>query len=152
ETVKGIAKPKERFIKEYVCPGCDMTVTQKELEIPLGPRKGDWIIADYGCKCADIRLVEKAKQRGAEMANRKTKQFFDYYSLINNSLKAATLENYEPTSPELAKAKQQITDFVQEFDGTKNLLLHGSYGTGKSHLSVSATKALMAQGKQSLFL
>lgn len=152
ETVNAITKPNERFIKEYVCPGCEMMVMQKELEIPLGPRKGDWIVADYGCKCADIRLVEKAKQRGAEMANRKMKQFFDYYSLLNDSLKTATLENYEPTSAELAKAKQDITDYVEGFDGMKNLLLHGNYGTGKSHLSVSATKALMAKGKQCLFL
>ncbi|GGB61445.1 DNA replication protein DnaC [Lentibacillus populi] len=147
-----ITKPKERFIKEYVCSGCNMTVTQKEMEIPIGPRKGEKITANFGCKCADIKLAEEAKKTRANLQNEKMKQFFDYYSLINESLKAATLENYEPTSNELATAKQTITDYIQEFDGTKNLLLVGNYGTGKSHLSVSVTKKLMEQGKECLFL
>lgn len=147
-----ITKPKERFIKEYVCPGCNMTVTQKEMEIPIGPRKGEMITANYGCKCADIKLAEEAKKQREQLRNDKMKQLFDYYSLLNGSLKVATLENYKPTSNELAKAKQDITNYIQEFDGTKNLLLVGSYGTGKSHLSVAITKKLMERGKECLFL
>ncbi|MBT2215866.1 ATP-binding protein [Virgibacillus dakarensis] len=152
ESIKGITRPKERFIKEYVCPGCNMTVTQKEMEIPIGPRKGEWIVADYGCKCEDIKFVEESERKSAEFKNKKMKQFFDYYSLINESLKNATLENYEPTSEALTAAKQTIANYIQEFDGTKNLLLVGNYGTGKSHLSVSVTKKLMEQGKECLFL
>ncbi|MCF3942178.1 ATP-binding protein [Oceanobacillus alkalisoli] len=147
-----VTKPKERFIKEYVCPDCNRTVTQKELEIPRGPRKGEWIVADYGCICEDMKLVEEAKKRGVAFKNKKMKQLFDYYSLINDALKDATLENYEPTSNELAIAKQNIMTYIQQFDGTKNLLLHGNYGTGKSHLSVSVTKELMERGHECLFL
>src|SRR5690625_4028578 len=147
-----ITKPNERFIKEYVCQDCNMTVTQKEMEIPAGPRKGEWIIANFGCKCADIQLEKEQKNIRDDLKNRNIKRFFDHYSLINSSLETATLENYEPTSNELAKAKQNITNYIQEFDGKKNLLLHGSYGTGKSHLSVAITKEIMKQGKECLFL
>lgn len=147
-----ITKPNERFIKEYVCDGCNMTVTQKEMEIPIGPRKGEKILANQGCKCADIELSKQAIELSARLRNNKMREFFDRNSLVNQSLQRATLENYEPTTKELAKAKGQITEYISNFDGTKNLLLHGTYGTGKSHLSISVTKKLMKKGHSCLFL
>lgn len=147
-----IPSPKQRLIKTYVCPGCNRTVEQKELEIPRGLRKGEKIIANYGCKCADIELAKQAKERSKRLKLAKMKEKFDYYSLLNGSLKNATLENYEPTNSDLAQAKQHIEKYIREFDGEKNLLLHGSYGTGKSHLSVAITKKIMEQGKECLFL
>src|SRR5699024_7370285 len=111
EGIKGITKPNEQFIQEYVCPGCNMTVTQKEMEIPMGPRKGEWIIANHGCKCPDIKMAKESERIRKKLKNDKMKQFFDYYSLINNSLEHATLENYEPTSNELMAAKQTITNY-----------------------------------------
>ncbi len=147
-----ITKPKQKLIKTFVCDGCNHTVEQKELEIPIGPRKGETILANYGCKCADIKLAQESKRTRDHLKNEKMKRFFDYYSLINKSLEHATFENYEPTSNELTTAKQNIKGYIHEFDGTKNLLLHGSYGTGKSHLSVSITKELMAKGYECLFL
>ncbi|MFC2948563.1 ATP-binding protein [Virgibacillus sediminis] len=147
-----MAQPEERLIQTYECEGCRRTVTQKELLIPRGPRKGEKIVADYGCKCEDIRLAQEAEENREKLRTRKMREFFDYYSLINDSLKTATLENYQSTSQELAQAKQQVAEYIREFDGKKNLLLNGSYGTGKSHLSVSITKALMKQGKECLFL
>ncbi|MDC3414294.1 ATP-binding protein [Terrihalobacillus insolitus] len=147
-----ITSPKQRLIKTYVCEGCNRTVEQKELEIPIGPHKGEVILANYGCKCADIKLAEESKRIREQLKKEKMEQFFDTYSLINKSLHEATLENYQPTSEELTKAKQAITSYIQGFDGTENLLLHGNYGTGKSHLSVSVTKKLMAKGYECLFL
>ncbi|MDY0394754.1 hypothetical protein RWE15_10205 [Virgibacillus halophilus] len=140
DMINQITKPKERFIKEYVCPDCNMTVTQKELVIPMGPRKGETVVANYGCVCADIKLAEEAKKQRKQLQNDKMKQLFDYYSLLNGALQEATLENYEPTSKELAKAKRDIESYIDNFDGKENLLLHGGYGTGKSHLSVAVTK------------
>ena len=147
-----ITKPKQKLIKTFVCDGCNRTVEQKELEIPIGPRKGEIFLANYGCKCADIKLADESKRIRTQLKNEKMKRFFDYYSLINNSLENATLENYQPTSDELTKAKQNIMSYIQDFDKKKNLLLHGSYGTGKSHLSVSITKTLMAKEYECLFL
>lgn len=153
ESIKSnITSPKQRLLKTYVCEGCNRTVEQKEMEIPFGPREGEFIIANYGCKCEDIKLAEESKKHRDQLKSNKMKRFFDYYSLINKSLENATLENYQPTSNELASAKQNIMNYIQNFDGKKNLLLHGNYGTGKSHLSVSATKELMAKGYECLFL
>ncbi|API92685.1 MULTISPECIES: ATP-binding protein [unclassified Virgibacillus] len=147
-----IVKPKERFIKKYICTDCDQEVERKELQITGGPNKGKWETFNFGCKCEDKKLGKQAKALQKKLKQEKMKKFFDYYSLINNSLQEATIENYKPTSNDLANAKQAVIDYVNEFDGEKNLLLTGTYGTGKSHLSVAITKELMKQGKECLFL
>jgi len=145
-------KPAEKTIQEFVCNGCGEHVVQKELIIPVGPLKGETTIANYGCKCEDIKLARRVEKASKRAEQRKLQKTFDYYSLVNHSLQQATLENYEPTNQELAQAKREITDYINNFDGTKNLLLHGSYGTGKSHLSIAVTKKLMEKGYQCLFL
>lgn len=147
-----LKKPKEKLIKAFVCDGCGEDVEQKELVIPVGPYKGETTIANYGCKCADIQLSKDAIELNKRLRSNKMQNFFDENSLVNLSLQQATLENYEPTSNELAKAKQQITDYINNFDGSSNLLLHGTYGTGKSHLSISVTKKLIEKGHSCLFL
>lgn len=147
-----VPKPDEKFIKTFICEDCGEDVEQKELTIPIGPREGEKIIANYGCICADIELANESIKLQNKLKNRRMREMFDYYSLVNHSLQQATLENYEPTNDELTNAKQNITNYINEFDGTKNLLLHGSYGTGKSHLSIATTKALMEKGYECLFL
>lgn len=145
-------KPKARTIQEFTCEGCNEHVVQKELIIPVGPRKGDKTIANYGCKCEDIKLAKRVIATEKRIKQKRLQEIFDYYSLVNASLQQATLENYEPTNQELAQAKQDIMNYINDFDGTKNLLLHGSFGTGKSHLSIAVTKNLMEKGYQCLFL
>lgn len=147
-----VKKPTERLIKEFVCGFCKEDVKQKELIIPVGPQKGETMIANYGCKCADIKLAERAIDLNKRLKSDKMQRFFDENSLVNRSLQKATLENYQPTSSELSKAKHQITEYINNFDGTRNLLLHGTYGTGKSHLSIAATKKLIEKGHSCLFL
>ena len=148
----GVSKPQGKVVGEFECTDCNQLVTQKELIIPMGPRKGEKVIANYGCKCADIELAKKSINLQKDLRARKMQHFFDQNSLVNKSLQKATLENYEPTSDELAKAKQQISDYINGFDGTGNLLLHGTYGTGKSHLSIATTKKLIEKGHSCLFL
>lgn len=143
---------KAKLIKEFTCDGCGKEVKQKELVIPIGPYKGKKTQANYGCKCADINLAKKSIELKSNLRNKKMKRFFDKNSLVNKSLQKATLENYEPTTRELEKAKQQVAAYINDFDGTRNLLLHGTYGTGKSHLSISVTKKLMKKGHNCLFL
>lgn len=145
-------KPEERIVDTFTCEGCGEKVTQKEMIIPIGPYKGKVITANYGCICADIKLSKRALQLKKEAALNKIRDKFDYFSLVNESLKAATLDNYKPTNTELEQAKNDITEYINSFDGKKNLLLYGNYGTGKSHLSIAATKKLMAKGYNCLFL
>ncbi len=150
--MEDIKKPKQKVLSKFTCDECGEKVEETELVIPVGPRKGETIVANYGCKCADIKLAEQAMKLRAEIRNNKMKRSFDYYSLVNESLQQVTLANYEPTSEQLANAKQLIEQFVNEFNGRNNLLLHGSFGTGESHLSVSVTKELMEKGYECLFL
>lgn len=144
--------PKEKLIKEFTCEGCNEKVKQKELIIPVGPQKGTSMVANYGCKCADIELGKQAIALSRNLKSKKMQRFFDKNSLVNRSLQQATLENYQPTSNELDKAKEKVVEYINGFDGTNNLLLHGTYGTGKSHLSISVTKKLIEKGHSCLFL
>ncbi|RBO92037.1 phage DNA replication protein (predicted replicative helicase loader), partial [Paraliobacillus ryukyuensis] len=77
---------------------------------------------------------------------------FDGHSLLNKSLVNATFESYEPTNDQQQNAKRTAMDYVADFTGTGNLLFSGTYGTGKSHLSVAITKALMEKGKTCVFI
>ena len=147
-----VTQPEQKLLKTYICEGCNQQVNQKELIIPIGPHKGDKVIANYGCICEDIKLAERTKQALYRLKRNRVIDSFDYYSLINNSLKQATLEDYKPTSIELNKAKQKVFEYINSFDGEQNLLFTGDFGTGKSHLSISITKKLMEQGYKCLFL
>lgn len=145
-------KPEEKLIKTFQCENCLQEVEQKEMVIPMGPYKGEKITANYGCICPDIKLAKEALKRKEEASLRKIKNEFDYYSLINESLQTATLDNYIPPTKELEQSKRDIEKYIGNFNGKGNLLLHGNYGTGKSHLSIAVTKALMDQGYNCLFL
>lgn len=151
ESIK-LKKPISKVIAEFKCEGCGEEVKQTRLQIPKGPRAGEEIIANYGCRCEDIKLAKQAIERRNQLRKDKMTDFFDYYSLINDNLQTATIENYEPTSDDLKQAKQQVINYIANYDGKKNLLLTGSYGTGKSHLSVAVTKKIMEKGKECLFL
>jgi DNA replication protein len=152
--VTGFRTPRSRVLKEFQCPGCGETVQQTEFVIPFGPHKGETFIKNVGCRCEDIELANQAVKTHQAMMDRKAQDMFDSNSLINRSLQKATFENYQPPTPELKFARNKIYQFVQNFDPqeSKNLLLKGSYGTGKSHLSVAAVKLLLASGRTCLFL
>ncbi|MER2172031.1 MAG: ATP-binding protein [Psychrobacillus psychrodurans] len=148
------AMPKPVILNTYECEDCLEQVKVAEMPIAGGPDKGKIERFYLGCKCGDLPLVERALENDKKARMNRTKDIFDQNSLVNKSLLKATLENYIPTTQELHEAKGTITNFVNEFnpkDG-KNLLLVGSYGTGKSHLSYAAAKRLIEKGHSALFL
>ncbi|TQR21863.1 DnaC replication protein [Psychrobacillus vulpis] len=124
------------------------------MTIAGGPDKGKIERFYLGCKCEDIVLAEKALENDKKARMNRTKDIFDQNSLVNKSLLKATLENYLPPNQELHEAKQELLNFVNEFNPKegKNLLLVGTYGTGKSHLSYAAAKELIEKGYSALFL
>ncbi|WP_099157298.1 ATP-binding protein [Virgibacillus ndiopensis] len=147
-------QPRQKLLGTYTCEGCGRSVEKKEMVIPMGPRKGETIIADIGCKCEDIRLVEQALRQRDQAKLRKIQQQFDNNSLINKSLQKATFTNYIPPNEDLRQVKSRLMQYTKEFDKdeSSNLLLVGNYGTGKSHLAVAITKDLMEKGFTCLFL
>ncbi|MUV39445.1 DNA replication protein DnaC [Lentibacillus sp. JNUCC-1] len=150
----GFIQPRQKLIGTFECEGCGNSVERKEMVIPMGPRKGETIIADMGCKCEDIKLVEQAIKQGKINKFKKIEKLFSDYSMMNKTLKSASFNSYHPTTDELKKAKSRMMDYAQDFDKNEsgNLLLVGGYGTGKSHLSAALTKSLMEKGLTCLFL
>src|SRR5690625_847532 len=143
---------KQEILEVFDCDGCGQKVKRMKTLVLAGPKKGEWIVGVVGCKCEDIKLAEEAKRVRERLRIENMKNHFESHSLINKSLQQATLENYEPTSKELAQAKKQVIDYINDFNGEGNLLLTGTYGTGKSHLSVAITKELMKKGYTAVFI
>ncbi|WP_185762558.1 ATP-binding protein [Bacillus methanolicus] len=94
--------------------------------------------------------IVKEEQQEAKKA--RLKRIFEENSFINPSLKEATFENFE--SNEFRQALQKAKRYVEEFDlkNPKNLFFQGSFGTGKSHLSMSIAKALTEKGYTTIFI
>lgn len=151
---KSVFRPEEKLIDEFICKGCGFPVQQKEMIIPIGPYKGDKTIANYGCRCEDLKLVENVIKQSKENKLKRLNRIFDENSLINKSLRTATFKNYNPTTTELGYAKSKLMEYAKEFkkDESSNLLLVGDYGVGKSHLAVAITKELINKGNTCLFL
>lgn len=152
--MKDVIAPKQKCMKEFICEGCGRDVERKELVIPIGPRAGETIIADMGCKCEDMKLVKQALHQRNEMVMKRIHRVFEGNSLINQSLRTASFKRYHPKNEAQHNAKVAMMNYVKRFDASDchNVLLVGGYGVGKSHLAVAATKELMQQGKTALFL
>lgn len=105
-----------------------------------------------GCDC---ELIEAAKKAAKEKEQRKINGAFNQ-SLVNPSIKDATVNNYIPNNESQKLAKQTAIEYVQDFstrDGeARSILFRGSYGTGKSHLAFAITKALKSRGYTVAFM
>ncbi|AIE59087.1 hypothetical protein MGA3_10955 [Bacillus methanolicus MGA3] len=117
--------------------------------IPFGPLKGKDAQVKRGCDCEALKIVKEEQQ---EAKKARLKRIFEENSFINPSLKEATFENFE--SNEFRQALQKAKRYVEEFDlkNPKNLFFQGSFGTGKSHLSMSIAKALTEKGYTTIFI
>lgn len=146
--------PNPVLLNTYQCEGCLEDVDVTEMMIAGGPDKGKMERFYLGCKCEDLALAERVIQNDKKAQMNRKKDLFDQNSLVNQSLLKATFENYLPPTAELNAAKQSLLKYVNEFNPKegKNLLLVGTYGTGKSHLSYATAKALIANGNSALFL
>lgn len=98
----------------------------------------------------DKKLAEETANLHNEMIMKK----FTGDSLMNERLANCSFDNYMPTTPELDQAKRRVQRYANNFskDNPVNLMLIGNYGTGKSHLAVSAVKTLITRGNSCLFI
>lgn len=140
---------KPQVIKEYVCEGCGNKVQIIKAKHLFGPKKGEWFEGKRGCEC---EFLERFRQQREEAKKARFKRIFEENSLINPALQEATFDNFE--SNEFEPALRAAKKYVEEFDlnNPKNLLFQGSFGTGKSHLSVSIAKALTEKGYTTIFV
>lgn len=149
-----LINPIKKCLREFECEGCGRIVRETEMVIPIGPRKGEEIVALLGCKCEDIKLAKQVIENNKKAKFTKLYNIFNDNSLVNASLKSASFKSYHAPTEELSNAKRRLMEYASKFDkqSSSNLLLVGNYGTGKSHLAVAVTKELMNKGFTCLFL
>lgn len=141
-----------------MCPNCEQPF-EKEYKF-TSPVTGEVVEAEefecFTCriKREDREMAQQALKENAERKAQRVFRVFDNESLMNEKLKPASFETYQPTSEELAKAKAITERYAVNFskENPVSLLLIGNYGTGKSHLAVSITKRLMDKGLTCIFI
>jgi DNA replication protein DnaC len=115
----------------------------------------------YPCKqeienkqIADKVIADKKKAE----AQRNIK-IFEKYSLIPDDLKSARFKNYKPEHPTQLEVYNVVKGYVLHFaehlakeKDFQSLLLQGSFGVGKSHLSISIAEYLKSKGFTSIFI
>lgn len=143
------------FIGEpYECE-CGHMVQLIEIPVIGGPNKGKLMQQKKGCKCEDKQLAAEAIEARRRADVKRAKEFFDANSLLNDDLKKASFETFNPAKSAAASmGKQKAVQFVQRFNPKEpeNLIFYGPPQQGKSHLSVSITKALLDKGYSSVFI
>ncbi|MGW7932880.1 ATP-binding protein, partial [Staphylococcus xylosus] len=105
-----------------------------------------------GCDCELIAQFKKAE----ELREQKRIDNTFNQSMINPSIKHATVNNYQPNNESQQYAKttaiEYVTNFSTKENETKSILFRGSYGTGKSHLAYAIAKAIKQQGYTVAFM
>lgn len=152
EMMHNMSKP--NVLNSYQCEGCRQEVNVVEMPIAGGPDKGKVDRFFLGCKCEDMNLAKRVVANDRKAKSNRMREVFDQKSLVNKALLKATFENYNPPNLELSDAKKRVVAFVESFNPETpvNLLLVGTFGTGKSHLSYAATQYLISKGHSALFL
>jgi DNA replication protein DnaC len=152
-------------IVEDCCEECG-TNYEKEFKIKVPKSEVPHHYKSGECwKCKKIkeekeigRQIEEARLKKLEEKDKARKQqfyeIFEENSLMNPKLRQATFENFIPPSQELEKAKTITKRYADNFskDNPISLLLIGSYGTGKSHLSSAISKELLKKEFTSIFV
>ncbi|MBY8913269.1 ATP-binding protein [Bacillus sp. YC2] len=134
---------------EYVCDGCGENVREFTTVIALGPMAGKEVSSKIGCNCS---VYQKVKDEQKEADNARMKRIFAENSILNKKLQNANFKTYSREF--FPQAYDRAVQYAKSFDlnDPKNLLFTGSFGTGKSHLSVSISKAVVAMGFSSIFI
>lgn len=133
------------FREKATCNGCQKKIEIYDMELNAGPNKGDWIEWKKGCICEDLAIAREAIANRERHEFERAKKFFDEHSLINNALKKANFDNFEPKNDSQDYAKRTSERYVEIFDldNPKNLSFHGTFGIGKSHLAKSIADGVM---------
>jgi DNA replication protein DnaC len=136
-----------------LCEGCNQTVVLKEAPLMGGTNKGKKQVFRYGCKCEERQLAQEALEAQVRAKKAYALSLFDEKSLINEKLKQATLNNYEPRNESQINALKWACEYARTFNPktSSNVLFQGSYGLGKSHISVGIVRYLIKQGHTCIF-
>lgn len=136
-------------IKQYTCSKCGHVVSVMKAIV-----QGQEKIIDRCIECENIQMAKRAEESKERAIVKRMQEIFDEESLINENLKMACIENYNPASESQINAKQSAIKFIKEFnlDNPNNLLFSGSYGVGKSHLAHAVIKKMIDRSRSCIFI
>lgn len=140
----------QEILAQRTCQGCGQDIEVVRQQYAFGPKAGEYFEAVKGCKCEDLAIARQAVENEERMIRRKLEDTFSSGSTINDKLLHATFDGYDATTPELTEAKERFERFAHDLKGT--LLVSGSYGTGKSHLSMATVNAVKEKGESAIFI
>lgn len=142
---------KVEVVDTYTCYRCGSEVRVVQAFVPM---LGGEVTIDRCLNCDAKNLAAEAAEEARRAAVRNAKALFDQESLINDSLRAATFENYFPMNESQREAKLEAWRYAENFtlDKPNNLIFSGPYGIGKSHLAVAIAKRLTERGFSSVFI
>lgn len=138
-----------KVLEHYSCIKCRKEVKVAEIKLTMGPNKGQVVKHKSSCDCW---IIEEIKESQKKARTARLQAIFDENSLINPALENATFENFDPE--EFDQAYLQAKRYADKFDikNPRNLFFQGSFGTGKSHLSVAVTKVVKEKGHSAIFI
>ena len=122
---------------EHICPHCGKVVPKQTYTI-----LGRGVTVQPICKCE----AEADDRKKLEMEIRERKSEIEgKYSALKSSPKyrGCTFDNYE-ISPDNREAYQAARAFTTAWPDSKDLLIYGNPGNGKSHLAAAIGNALLA--------
>lgn len=143
------AKGRNRIVKQEMnlhCNQCGRDYDFYEFE--------NGQVFKHGCDCDMIALAEQSTENFKRKQQRIKANSIFKKSIINDDLADSNFDNYEPTSENLAKAKTLLERYANNFtlDNKQSILLFGTYGTGKSHLSMATIKRVRERGYSVLYM
>lgn len=119
---------------------------------------GQEMFFDYCWPCKkkeeDAKLAHGIQERNEKLKGLKLVKLFNQHSFINDNLRTCSFGNYEKQTKMQDEAFMVARKYVETFDlqNPKNLIMTGSYGVGKSHLSIAIIKALINKGHTGIFV
>ncbi|ALY08003.1 DNA replication protein [Exiguobacterium phage vB_EauS-123] len=103
------------------------------------------------CGCEVLDIMHENQQEARQRKIEKRLSVFNEQSLVNPRIKDATFSSFKTDNEEFKQVARDLHGYVSEWH-QGNVLLFGSYGTGKSHLAISATKLAVTNGRTALFI
>ncbi len=103
------------------------------------------------CGCEVLDYMQERQQEAKAKKMQRHLKTFNENSLVNEKIKDATFSNFITTDESFREVARSVRRYVSEWL-PGNVLLYGSYGTGKSHLAISATKLAINNGHTALFI
>lgn len=138
-----------KIVGQRTCEKCGSSVN-----IIHTNRNGLQVEVSECLTCENNKLQDEVFEFKADMDRKKAEKIFEHYSLIPDGLSKCTFDNYIPNNKSTEEALKKCIWYAEHFETLEknSLLLQGSYGVGKSHLSYAITNYLKQHGQVVIFI